>query len=96
MVYQPGRAQLCSFSVEKEKLITMSNCLQPLVKETTLLAKVGCEFSCHLSPCSSGCRGEQGGRQSLDKSWPWELRLCFFPQPAVPCIIREQPSASRR
>lgn len=67
MVYQPGRAQLCSFSVEKDKLITMSNCLQPLVKETTLLAKVGCEFSCHLSPCSSRVLGGQGGRQSVPR-----------------------------
>lgn len=45
-----------------------SNCLlkRSLVKETTFLSKVGCEFSRHSSPCPSWV-GE-GGRQSLDRA----------------------------
>lgn len=57
-----------------------SNCLlkQSLVKETTFLPKVGCEFSRHSSPCPSWV-GE-GGKQSLDRAGHGNTGLCFSPQ----------------
>lgn len=98
LIYQPWPAEHSSdlYQYKKRKMIMMSNCLlmQPLVKETALLSKVGCEFSCPLSPCPFP---GGGGRKTVSRqSWAWENRLCLFPQPAVPHVVREQPSASRR